>query len=442
VRFKDEIATLRTASDVAGILPILDSYLPAGIATESPWYVMPLATPVDDWAKKVDPITRVMAIAEAASTMAELHSRGIGHRDIKPANLVIHNDRCHMVDFGLVIYPGKVALTGKEESIGPLWTMAPEIRRKHEAASPFAADVYSLGKTLWILATLNRQGFDGQYRDDGDLAVSSVFPELHVTPLDRLLSSATANKPADRPTMQSFATKLQVWLEESNDFAASNPQQWEETLRQLFPYGLPTHTEWKDSNDIVRILNLIGPTPNLNHLFYPDGGGNDLSEAKMSRHEAGCIEFKASGWSLIKPSKLSFEGVENDAEWSYFRLELAELEPCGVYEARDDTDYVRPCEEVTEIDNETYAERSCWDEDRYDDDELPENARTVVRWFSGSIVIFQKTSFYNLANGRLDAYNGRHSKLNAVRFRKHIEDLREIVIEKKFNIREVRYKKK
>lgn len=170
-------------------------------------------------------------------------------------------------------------------------------------------------------------------------------------------------------------------------------------------------------------------------------GRNDLSEARISRHEDGCIEFNAYGWSLIKPLKLCFEGVQNDAEWSYFRLELAELEPCGVYENRNEIEYARPCEEVTEIDDETYAERSCWDEQLYDGEELSENARAIVRWFSGSIVIFQKTSFYNLANGRLDAYNGRHSKMNAERFRKHIEDLRGLVIQEGFNIRENRYKK-
>jgi hypothetical protein len=78
--------------------------------------------------------------------------------------------------------------------------------------------------------------------------------------------------------------------------------------------------------------------------------------------------------------KLSFEGVHNDAEWSYFRLELTELEHCGVYEAGDGADYVRTSEEITEIDNETDAERSCWDEGQCDGENSP---KMHELWFVG-----------------------------------------------------------
>jgi serine/threonine-protein kinase len=82
--------------------------------------------------------------------MAALHERQIAHRDIKPGNLVMFDNLCHVVDFGLVHYPEKTALTGYKEHIGPLWTMAPEVRRNGRNADPFPADVFSLAKTLWI----------------------------------------------------------------------------------------------------------------------------------------------------------------------------------------------------------------------------------------------------------------------------------------------------
>jgi hypothetical protein len=95
----------------------------------------------------------------------------------------------------------------------------------------------------------------------------------------------------------------------------------------------------------------------------------------------------------------------------------------------------RACEELTEIDEHTYASRACWDENRYAGEELPDTARVIIRWFGGAFVIFQKTSFYNFVHGKLDAYSGRHNKMDAEQFRSHIEELRNAVQQRGLDLR-------
>jgi hypothetical protein len=403
----------------------LDYDLPESLGGRLAWYAMPLGVPTEVWAKTASPSEKVLAIAEAAETMATLHDRGIAHRDIKPANLLVFDGRCHIVDFGLVNYPAKSTLTGYKEQIGPLWTMAPEVRRNGNKADPLPADVFSLAKSLWILLTLSPQGFDGQYSGGSEISIRRLFGDSYVSPLENLLASATAHNHLERPSMQEFATGLRAWLDVSDDFLLHNPLQWQETLSRLFPVGIPAQATWRDPEQIVAVLNLLGQTPSLNHMFYPSFGGNDLLQARLSEHEEGCIELILGRCNLVRPINLSFEGFPDGPEWNYFRLETGTLAACGAYE--EEPEFPRISEDVTEINSHVYAELSCWDDDRYENGPVPATARPVTRWFTGAFIIFQKTSFYNLAEGRLDAYSGRHNEMDAVDFRSHVEELRDVV---------------
>jgi len=462
-RFRDEVTILKKVTGVPGILPILDANLPSNLGTARPWYAMPLGTPIGDWAVNVAPRAKVEAIAAVAETMAALHERKIAHRDIKPGNLVMFNGRCHIVDFGLVHYPDKTQLTGYKEHIGPLWTMAPEVRRNGSSADPFRADVFSLAKTLWVLLTQVNQGFDGQYVAGSEFGIRSLFPASFVTPLEELLSAATTHSPVERPSMAELRDKLNSWLQISDDFLETNPLQWKEELARIFPVSAPERAIWTDAASIVTVLNSVGQA-NLNHLFFPDGGGMDLEGARLSVHEPGCVELHTSFWNIVKPISLTMETFPGDAQWNYLRLETGRLDPAKVSgeesdrddDRRDDhggqdeasalrnedTSGERASEELTEIDERTYTSRACWDEGRYNGEELPESARVVIRWFGGAFVIFQKTSFYNFAHGKLDAYDGRHNTMNAEQFRAYIEVLRNGVQERGIDLRARRIQKR
>ena len=197
------------------------------------------------------------------------------------------------------------------------------------------------------------------------------------------------------------------------------------TLGAIFPSGLPAHKNWTNAGEIVAILNKIS-APDLCYGFYPDGGGNDLLGAKHSR-ESNCIEMnlgsKQTG-NVVKPLSLDFHSFSGEAdEWAYFRLETNELEPSGIYDKLS-----FDLEELTELPDGQYRERSAWDSGVVGHDEndheipLPKGSRLVVRFFKGSFVFFAKGSLYNKNTGTTD---GRHDKVTAAQFRTHIKEVSE-----------------
>lgn len=414
-RFRQEVAVLKLLAGIDGILPILDSDLPLDPDAQRPWYAMPIATPLLQAIADKETRERLRFIAEAAETMAQLHARNIFHRDIKPANLLSFGGKCHIGDFGLVDYPDKTDLTAPMADLGPRWTMAPEVRRKHNKADPMPADVYSLAKTLWIVLTGEQKGFDGKYDPNGDLSIKKFCGDLYITSLEQLLTDGTETKPQRMPTMALFASHLREWIRISDLFHEHNPLQWVETQRRIFPLTVPTRAIWENLDDIVVMLNVLGETSNLNHLFFPDGGGLDLMRASQSKREPGCIELLMNDIPfLVKPAKLMFESFNDDPQWNYFRLETEDLDPSGVY-----PDLPNDClnEELVEVGGEFYADRSCWDEDSYNEEPLPEGSRLIIRYFRGAFVIFQKTSMYNNIRA---TYDGRHNRFDADGFRAYI----------------------
>lgn len=415
-RFKDEVAALKLVAGVEGILPLLDSDLRPELDSGRPWYAMPLATPLLHAVEGFSARKRIEAVAEVAETMAQLHARGIAHRDIKPGNLLLYEGRCHIGDFGLVDYPDKTDLTAPREQLGPRWTMAPEMRRDGDTANPIPADVYSLAKTLWIVITGDENSFDGQYDAEGDLSIRKYCGDLYITPLEELLSESTNHRPERRPLMKVFAQRIREWLRVSAQFPEHNRLQWIEVQRRLFPLRTPTRAIWGDEEGIISVLNILGETSNLNHLFFPEGGGLDLERVVRSEREPGCVELIAGGIaSIVRPARLFFESFDADPQWNYFRLETGGLEPSGVYA---DIRKRHAYEELTDVGGHTYADRACWDAGEYNGKRLPRKSRVVLRYFEGAFVVFQKTSIYNK---NPSTYDGRHNKVSADEFRAYIQ---------------------
>ena len=204
------------------------------------------------------------------------------------------------------------------------------------------------------------------------------------------------------------------------EFRQKNLAQWETTLRELFPEGIPSAAEWRDVSTIISILNKLGSIPSLNHTFTPPGGGLDLSGAKMSV-EQGCIELNFDGIvDIVKPTFLKFYSfLEKNLEWAYFRLETGGIEPSGIY--KNNTFCY---EELTELRSGKYIDRSYADIGFFGHDHegnekpLPETARVVSRMFEGTFVTFAKGSIYNAVNG---TYDGRHNKMSDQDFYEYIK---------------------
>lgn len=95
----------------------------------------------------------VARIAQRVATALQYaHDQGILHRDIKPSNLLVDSQgEVSVADFGLAKSVDQAGISRSGEVVGTLRYMAPE---QLAGAADHRSDVYSLGVTLYELATL------------------------------------------------------------------------------------------------------------------------------------------------------------------------------------------------------------------------------------------------------------------------------------------------
>jgi serine/threonine protein kinase len=216
LRFRSEVSALTKLGRRPGILPLLDSHLPDNPTKADPaWLAMPVATPLAD-AIKDDPglESAVRATADIAECLATLHAEGVAHRDIKPSNLYVFDGAASVGDFGLVDYPEKVDVTSPSDEVGSRWFIAPEMTdRPDEVHDARPADVYSLSKVLFCLASRRERPPVGQIRvEDNHSGLLRWVRHEDARSLAQLIEQCTANDPSLRPAMAEFARELRAWV--------------------------------------------------------------------------------------------------------------------------------------------------------------------------------------------------------------------------------------
>lgn len=416
-RFRREIKVAKEWSiKTDRILPVLD------IGKGDKWYSMPWAERYncnrenyheDAWAKFV---TR--EIAGLAQLLARLHSEGIYHRDIKPANILLYKEHFVLSDFGLVKDRTiNSDLTLGQQKLGPVFTMAPEMRRHPAESDGAPADVYSLGKTLWMMLSDDGQGFDGQYLwDDATIQLhrNGRYSQLSLALIEVILNQATENDPLKRPSCADFAKTLDLWLKISSVDYLALRSEWDLLAKSLFNGRPPRRAEYRDVRMIVSVLNQLVVRPSYNHMLYPDGGGLDLQSIEFAR-EDGCVAIRTEGSiDILKPNCLYVE-VYPEGEHSYFLLDADEL---PLLENVDDNGPIS--QRVVEDVPGHYVSARAAQYGVYDYDEgtkLPESARVVRRYSKGKFLIVPKSGPYNHIPS---VYDGRHNDATIEQLRQYM----------------------
>ncbi len=415
-RFTAEVETLTTLGGVNGIVPLVDRYLPEIRSSLAPWFVMPEAETYDKHRLGQTSQQVVEEFIELSKALSILHKKGISHRDIKPENILYWKSRLCFSDFGLVKYPNRTEITPKKQDVGPKFTMAPEMRREASEADGIPADIYSFGKTLWIALTEQKKGFDGQYSANSVLALKRYLPNCYTTTLDQLLTECTDNDPRKRPTMDQITARLEEWLALINDFHTRNLAEWTEVQQILFPAEAPTRATWTQMDSICSVLNEIAKVQSLNHMFYPSGGGNTITGvSRATEHGMIALHVGKKIAELLKPAKLTYESFGYDANWNYFRLEVAPVEPTGIQGALGHDGI---SETLTELVPGQYVSYRHWDNNDYSGQPLPPESRPISRFLKGCFVFFSTRSIYN---GDPSTYDARHNAMTEDEFRHYIE---------------------
>jgi hypothetical protein len=154
--------------------------------------------------------------AQAAEALAHAHARGVVHRDVKPSNLLLDAEGIiWLTDFGLARRSDEATLTTAGMLLGTPRYMSPEQAAAARTPVDQRSDVYSLGATLYELAT-GKPVFEaptaGQLFEQIAQA-EPVPPRLHRPELPRdletVLLHCLAKDPAQRyPTARELADDL------------------------------------------------------------------------------------------------------------------------------------------------------------------------------------------------------------------------------------------
>ncbi|MEM7244548.1 MAG: serine/threonine-protein kinase [Acidobacteriota bacterium] len=147
------------------------------------------------WTDLVTPLRSLLR------ALAIVHDAGLVHRDLKPENLRLHEDRAHLLDFGLCLAAGQDDESpATRDFIGTPRYAAPE--QLAGTSVDARADLYSLGVLLF-------EALDGDLPHagrGGELVRSRLFqparplaPELAPQEIRELIDSLLSRDPGDRP---------------------------------------------------------------------------------------------------------------------------------------------------------------------------------------------------------------------------------------------------
>lgn len=249
-RYRCEVKQMVALSGEAGIIPVIDYD-----RNDDPcWFVMPEAEMLaDHLGAKPEFRSVVSAMHQVAETLARLAEREVAHRDIKPDNLFWYEQGAVVGDFGIAAWPDREPLTSTGEKVGAASFLAPEMVKRSKSVSDHRADVWSLAKTMFVLALPGR----GRHPPGGThIAAAPQFSLWSIggesaESIGYLLEAATEFHPRDRPSMREFADELGYWLKKHASDTRQEPPR-SSAVTSGWTYAIPAIERVRNSKRIVR----------------------------------------------------------------------------------------------------------------------------------------------------------------------------------------------
>ncbi len=158
---------------------------------------------------------------QAAEALAYAHQRGVIHRDVKPSNLILDPDgTVWLTDFGLAKRADEVTMTAAGILMGTPRYMSPEQAASVRQPIDHRTDIYSLGATLYELAT-GQPVFDSQTPQG---VITQILNSEPIAPriiqgqlprdLETIILKCLAKDPAKRyQQARDLADDLRAWLD-------------------------------------------------------------------------------------------------------------------------------------------------------------------------------------------------------------------------------------
>ena len=313
-RFVREVTFLRQHQGTPGLLPLLDSHLPDQPSkADRPWLAMPIATPIAQSLAGRPLADVVTAVAAVADTLARLQADfDIAHRDIEPGNLYELNGDWLIGDFGLIALPDAETLTKDGRQVGPAHYTAYEMVLSPTTAQPHPADVYSLGKTLWVLATGQAWPPEGhQPVGTRGFEIGDFRPHPQSGTMDQEVDLMTRLHPEERPSKAQVAQDLAAWQTLGADAVVLDVSDARARLRQKLQSEIAEQDMVEQYKELAyavvrRLQELTVPLNAALKDLYPrtqvDSLNDELTQNTVRGHHPGQqVLFRWQRCTIVAP---------------------------------------------------------------------------------------------------------------------------------------------
>ncbi|MBM4094169.1 MAG: serine/threonine protein kinase, partial [Planctomycetes bacterium] len=258
---------------------------------------------------------------EAAEALHYAHQQGVLHRDIKPGNLLLDaTGHVWIADFGLARLEDASQLTRSGDVLGTLRYMSPEQAAGNRDQVDARSDVYSLGATLYELATLRPVVDRPTRRQMIHQVTAGSPPPPHATdrriprPLSRVIGKALERRREDRyQSAQELADDLRRFLDGQRVHAKPTP------LPRRARDWLRRHRPAVAITSAMLFVALVATA--LTHHFAGRVPAESPSKGEaMNASTAGKVAAVAAAMALLAPETASAQIVATTTDRNFLEV--------------------------------------------------------------------------------------------------------------------------